>query len=56
MLRPDTDECSIAGPHGSLAVPACDTAYEGLPARLCAEGLDPAVPWLYGYKLHFRFR
>jgi Transposase DDE domain len=30
--------------------------YEGLPARLCAEGLDPAVPWLYGYKLDFRFR
>jgi hypothetical protein len=30
--------------------------YEGLPGRLAAEGLDPRVPWLYGYKLDFRFR
>jgi hypothetical protein len=30
--------------------------YEGLPGRLRAEGIDPAIPWLYGYKLDFRFR
>jgi hypothetical protein len=30
--------------------------YEGLPGRLRAEGLDPGIPWLYGYKLDFRFR
>lgn len=30
--------------------------YEGLPQRLAAEGVDPRIPWLYGYKLDFRFR
>jgi hypothetical protein len=31
-------------------------AYEGLPARLAAENIDPRVPWLYDFKLDFRFR
>jgi len=30
--------------------------YEGLPGRLTAERIDPRVPWLYGFKLDFRFR
>jgi hypothetical protein len=30
--------------------------YEGLPEILRGEGLDPAIPWLYGYKLDFRFK
>ena len=30
--------------------------YEGLPARLESEHIDPRVPWLYGFKLDFRFR
>jgi len=30
--------------------------YEGLPDKLAAEGIDPRVPWLYGFKLDFRFR
>ncbi len=30
--------------------------YEHLPARLRAEGLDPGIPWLYGFQLDFRFR
>ena len=30
--------------------------YEDLPARLRAEGVDPRVPWLYGFKLDFCFR
>lgn len=29
--------------------------YEGLPARLRSEGVDPKVPWLYDFKLDFRF-
>ena len=29
--------------------------YEDLPSRLAEEGLAPEVPWLYGYKLVFRF-
>ena len=30
--------------------------YEDLPARLRAEGIDPRIPWLYGYELDFKFR
>jgi hypothetical protein len=30
--------------------------YQNLPARLRAEGVDPHIPWLYGYQLDFRFR
>ncbi len=30
--------------------------YEGLPDRLQSEHIDPHVPWLYGFKLDFRFR
>jgi hypothetical protein len=29
---------------------------EDLPARLRAEGVDPRVPWLYGFKLDYCFR
>ena len=30
--------------------------YEGLPDRLQSEHIDPHIPWLYGFKLDFRFR
>ncbi|MHB1038593.1 MAG: transposase [Pirellulales bacterium] len=30
--------------------------YEGLPNRLESEHVDPHIPWLYGFKLDFRFR
>ena len=30
--------------------------YEHLPRKLEAEGLDPRVPWLYNFKLDFRFK
>jgi len=30
--------------------------YQGLPDRLQGEHVDPKIPWLYGYKLDFRFR
>jgi hypothetical protein len=30
-------------------------ACANLPAQLSAEGIDPRIPWLYGFKLDFRF-
>ena len=30
--------------------------YEGLPNKLRAENINPCLPWLYDYKLDFRFR
>ena len=30
--------------------------YEDLPQKLLAEGIEPTVPWLYNFKLDFRFK
>ena len=30
--------------------------YEDLPNKLSREGVSPAIPWLYGFQLDFRFR
>jgi hypothetical protein len=30
--------------------------YENMPKRLEAEGIDPRVPWLYNFKVDFRFK
>jgi hypothetical protein len=30
--------------------------YEDLPQKLRSENVNPSLPWLYGYKLDFRFR
>lgn len=30
--------------------------YEGLPDKLCAEGIKPEIPWLFDFKLDFRFK
>jgi len=30
--------------------------YQGLPAKLISEGISPKLPWLYDYKLDFRFK
>lgn len=30
--------------------------YEDLPAKLEAEGIQPEIPWLYGFRLDFRFK
>jgi len=30
--------------------------YEGFPEKLMKEGVAPGIPWLYGFKLDFRFR
>ena len=30
--------------------------YENLPGKLEKEGVDPRVPWLYNFKLDFRFK
>lgn len=30
--------------------------YEGMPEKLEAEGIDPRVPWLYNFKVDYRFK
>ncbi len=31
-------------------------SYQGLPGKLVSEGINPKMPWLYDYKLDFRFK
>ena len=31
-------------------------SYQNLPAKLIAENINPKIPWLYGFKLDFRFK
>lgn len=31
-------------------------SFENLPEKLEADGVNPSIPWLYGFKLDFRFR
>ncbi|MEK7993134.1 MAG: hypothetical protein AAB403_04950 [Planctomycetota bacterium] len=33
-----------------------ETQFSHLPAKLRAEGIEPRIPWLYNFKLDFRFR
>jgi hypothetical protein len=33
-----------------------DKNYSDLPSRLAEDGIDPHVPWMYNFKLNFRFR
>jgi hypothetical protein len=30
--------------------------YENLPAKLQRQSVDPQIPWLYNFKLDFRFK
>ncbi|MCH7930474.1 MAG: hypothetical protein IIA01_08235, partial [Proteobacteria bacterium] len=30
--------------------------YENLPDKLHSENIDPRIPWLYDFKLDFRFK
>ena len=30
--------------------------YEHLPEKLAREGVDPQIPWLYNFKIDFRFK
>ena len=44
--------CYYNAPHAQALQQACG----GLPAKLDAEGIGPRIPWLYDFKLDFRFR
>lgn len=42
--------------YNALNVKLLRKYYTGLPDKLEKEGVDPRVPWLYNYKLDFRFK
>jgi len=54
-LRVDKDTIIVTY-YNVPNVEALKYHYENLPEKLKKEGVDPRVPWLYNFKLDFRFR
>ena len=42
--------------YGAPAAEHLRQAFEHMPERLEAEGIDPRIPWLCGFKLDYRFK
>ena len=51
-----TDQTIVVTYYNAQDAEKLRSEYEGLPAKLAAEGVDPRIPWLYGFQLDFRFR
>lgn len=51
-----TDDTIVVTYYNAPNVDLLRAHYEGLPDKLAEDQIDPHVPWLYGYKLDFRFR
>lgn len=51
-----TDDTVVVTYYNAPHVKLLRPQYEGLPEKLTKEGISPHVPWLYNYKLDFRFR
>lgn len=55
-------EGDVRATHDTIVVtyynapPELRAHYENLPEKLISEGVAPTVPWLYDYRLDFRFR
>lgn len=50
------DDTIVVTYYNAPNVETLRTHYEDLPAKLAAEGVDPRIPWLYGFKLDFEFK
>lgn len=51
-VKDDTIVVTFYGSHNHID----PSRYENLPGILQAEGLDPRIPWLYNFKVDFRFK
>jgi hypothetical protein len=50
------DETIIVTYYDAPNVERLRAEYENLPAKLTAAGVDPRIPWLYGFQLDFQFK
>jgi len=50
------DDTIIVTYYNAPHADALRQQYTGLPARLAAENVDPRIPWLYNFRLDFRFK
>ena len=49
------EDTIVVSYYNAPNVAGLQRACADLPAKLSAEGIDPRIPWLYGFKLDFRF-
>jgi len=49
------DDTIVVSYYNAANVAGLQRNYAALPAKLSAEGIDPRIPWLYNFKLDFRF-
>lgn len=50
------DDVIMVTYYNAPDAPMLKQALENTPRKLEAEGIDPRIPWLYGFKLDFRFK
>jgi hypothetical protein len=50
------DDTIVVTYYNAPNVEVLRSHYEGLPAKLEADHINPHVPWLYNFKLDFRFK
>lgn len=50
------DDTILATFYGFPEALSIKSYYENLPEKLISEGIDPRVPWLYNFKLDFKFK
>jgi DDE family transposase len=55
-IRTDDHETIVVTFYNAEEAGKLRTHYENLPAQLDKENIDPRIPWLYNFKLDFRFR
>jgi len=50
------DDTIIVTLYNAPNVDLLKSHYENLPEKLCSENINPKLPWLYNFKLDFRFK
>ena len=50
------DDTIIVTYYNASEIEPLKKELEKMPQKLASEGIDPRVPWLYDFKLNFRFR
>jgi hypothetical protein len=51
-----TDDTIVVTYYNAPNAQSLRSHYERLPEKLAQEGINPEIPWLYGFKLDFRFQ
>jgi len=54
--RSNTKQTIVVTLYNPPNAPLLKSHYEHLPEKLAREGVNPQIPWLYNFKIDFRFK